>query len=60
MAECWEGMRGTVKSAHRHYHLSLELTSPESFYSQVSYGVSSSYRQIEVTEWMRQWLDLTE
>lgn len=59
MAECGEGMRGTVKSAHRHY-LSLELTSPESFYSQVSYGVSSSYRQIEVTEWMRQWLDLTE
>ncbi|MDP4584417.1 MAG: hypothetical protein NWR21_04920 [Verrucomicrobiales bacterium] len=53
-------MRGTVKSAHRHYHLSLELTSPESFYSQVSYGVSSSYRQIEVSESMRQWLDLTE
>lgn len=60
MAEWWEGMGGRVEKADRDYRLALDLISPEVFFNKVAYGIPSSYRQIEVAGWMRQWLELVD
>jgi hypothetical protein len=33
---------------------------PDDSWQQVAYGISSSYRQIEVAGWIRQWLEMVD
>jgi len=49
-----------VEKADRDYRLALHLILPEVFFNQVAYGISSSYRQIEVAGWIRQWLEMVD
>lgn len=58
MAEWWEGVGGSVERGTRDFRLSLDLVSPGHFLEQVSYGMTFSYRQIEVAFWMKKWREL--
>ena len=51
---------GRGGKADRDYRLALHLILPEVFFNQVAYGISSSYRQIEVAGWIRQWLEMVD
>jgi len=59
MVAWWESIGGVVEERGRQFELRFEMQKPESFVERIGFGMPKGVKQVEVAEWMQQWLEAT-